>query len=87
MGVAIVQSRGQLTVPREEREKAEIKPGDRVLVRTEGEHKLSLRVIPGVESIDSLYEPYRREGKADLGSLREDLGDRLVEEVSGAGQD
>ena len=79
MSVSKIQSRGQVTVPKEVRQKAGIEPGDVLTFEVTGPGEIRLRSLPRLRLAEAL-ERYQIEMPVD------DLADR-VEWQRGAAKD
>ncbi len=82
MGVARVQARGQVTVPRDIREACGVEPGtDLYFVKT-GPDSFECRVLPTAPSIAAITAEYAMDGVApDLAQLREEMGTAMAERL------
>lgn len=69
MAIGKVLSRGQVTLPREIRRAASVRPGDTVVFRVTGPGTIELKTLPRL-SLDEALERYRIEGPVDLASDR-----------------
>lgn len=69
--IAKVQSRGQVTLPSQERKAIGLQPGDTVVVRQTGDQTLELRALPKITLAD-LIERYPIEGPVDWDVVREE---------------
>lgn len=81
-GIARVQTRGQVTVPRKIRESCGATPGtDLLFVRT-GPASFECRVLPAPLSVAEVTAKYAMEGPApDLDCLREEMGAEITDAV------
>jgi AbrB family looped-hinge helix DNA binding protein len=68
--LARIQTRGQLTLPRQVREQAGVKPGDVVMVRVTPAGVVELRPLPSL-TVDELVEMFPIEGPIDEARDRE----------------
>jgi AbrB family looped-hinge helix DNA binding protein len=69
MALAKVLSRGQVTLPQEVRQEANIRPGDTVNVYVVGPGQLKVEVVPRMEPT-AFFEAYRIDVPVDLDALR-----------------
>lgn len=65
-----VQARGQVTIPREVRRRAGIKPGDTLTIEVVGPGELKVRVLPTM-TLKEMWERFRIEGPVDWAKERE----------------
>ena len=80
MALAKVLSRGQVTLPREVRQEAQIKPGDTVNVYVVGLGQLRVEVVPRMDP-ETFFETYRIDVPIDLDALRKEWEAAAAEEV------
>jgi AbrB family looped-hinge helix DNA binding protein len=69
MALAKVLSRGQVTLPQDVRQEANIRPGDTVNVYVVGPGQLKVEVVPRMEPSE-FFEAYRIDVPVDLDALR-----------------
>jgi AbrB family looped-hinge helix DNA binding protein len=81
MSMAKVQARGQVTVPQEIRELYGIEPGTELFFVATGPRAFECRVLPPQRSLMDLVDQLTVEDVApDLGSLRDAMGEAIVQE-------
>ncbi|MBV9279292.1 MAG: AbrB/MazE/SpoVT family DNA-binding domain-containing protein [Chloroflexi bacterium] len=81
MAIARVQTRGQVTIPREVRDACGIVPGADLLFATVAPGRFECRVLPPRRSLLELVDEYAVDGVApDLDSLRQDIAEDIVRE-------
>jgi antitoxin PrlF len=81
MAVATMTSKGQLTVPKEIRDRLGLKPGDKVELVPSGEQAVTMRKRRSL-SLDEVLGSLPTNGvTATLEQMEEDLGDAIVESV------
>jgi AbrB family looped-hinge helix DNA binding protein len=83
MQIGKVQTRGQITLPREVRQKAGIQPGDVVAFEVVAPGRLLLRSIPRLRLSEAL-ERYRIDGPVDDALDRVQWQERAARDVSHA---
>lgn len=69
MGIANVQARGQITLPREIRRAAHIEPGDLVSIRVDEPGKVEINVLPRLKLAEAL-ERYQIDAPVDIAADR-----------------
>ena len=69
VAIGKVLGRGQVTLPREIRRAASVRPGDTVVFRVTGPGTIELKTLPRL-SLDEALERYHIEGPVDLASDR-----------------
>jgi AbrB family looped-hinge helix DNA binding protein len=76
-----VQSRGQITVPREVRKAAGISVGDTVIFQTTDTGTIEMRVLPRL-SLQDLLDTWRVDDSVDIETLRKEAqtieADRVI---------
>jgi AbrB family looped-hinge helix DNA binding protein len=77
-----VQSRGQVTLPREIRKAVGIRPGDSILFRAVGPTKVELEVLPRL-TLAEIIERYHVDRPYDDAAIREEWQDEAAREVFG----
>jgi AbrB family looped-hinge helix DNA binding protein len=77
-----VLARGQITLPREIRRAADLKPGDRVSFRVTKEGAVEIRSLPRL-TLNEALERYRIEEPIDWDGYREAWQDEAVKDVFG----
>ncbi len=82
--LAKVLERGQITLPREIRRAAGIKPGDSVLIRATGPTTLEVKVLPQL-TLEETFEMFQIDGPIDPDDLKEGWKDAAAEEVFSEG--
>lgn len=78
--MAKVQSRNQITLPREVRRASGIHAGDSVLIRSTGPGTVELKVVPHMTFEESL-ERFRVNESVDMDQLQRDIGEDIVADV------
>jgi AbrB family looped-hinge helix DNA binding protein len=78
-----VQARGQVTLPREIRRAAGIRPGDTVIFEAVGPDTVTLHVLPRL-TLAEMFERYRIEGPIDEPSDREAWQAEAAKDIIGA---
>ena len=81
MATATMTSKGQLTVPKEIRDRLDLKPGDRVELVPSGDHAVTLRKRRSLSLGEVLGSLPTNGITATLEEIEEDLGDAIVESV------
>lgn len=83
MATGRVQQRGQVTLPKEIRDLAEIGPGDLLDFRVVGLHRVAFEVIP-VKPLEYFWEKFAGDAPYDDDAIREawqkDAAARLIDE-------
>jgi len=69
MALAKVLARGQITIPREVRERVHLAPGDLVRIEAVGAGKFLVEVVPTL-TLDEIFERYHSNEPVDLARLR-----------------
>lgn len=83
MSMARVQTRGQVTVPRDIRETCGIGPGTDLMFVPTGPDRFECRVMPAARSLMELVDAFTVPGVApDLDELREEMADELAREYA-----
>lgn len=72
-----VQSRNQITLPREVRRAAGIHAGDSVLIKSTGPGTVEIKVLPRL-TIAELVRRYPIEGPLDMKQLQRDVEDDMA---------
>lgn len=80
MPLQTVQPRGQITLTREVRHAAGIRPGDTVLTRVTAPGTVEVQVVPTL-TLAELLDRYRIEGPIDEGADREEWQAAAAREV------
>jgi AbrB family looped-hinge helix DNA binding protein len=80
MNIGTVQSRGQVTLPKEVREAANIEPGDRVTFRVVGPSKIEITSFK-VKPLEYFWERYSIDEPYDEDAIREDAEDEAAKWV------
>lgn len=75
-----VQSRNQITLPKEVRRASGIHAGDSVLVRSTGPGTAELMVIPRITFEESLKR-FHSDERVDMEQMKRDLEDDIVADV------
>jgi AbrB family looped-hinge helix DNA binding protein len=70
--LAVVQSRGQVTLPKELREAADIRPGDRVLFDKQSDGTIAMTVIRPIP-IEEIFARFADVGSIDVERLRAEV--------------
>ena len=83
MAMGKVLARGQVTLPREIRHAANIKPGDRVTFRVTQEGTVEMRVLPRLTLAEAL-ERYRIEEPIDWQEFERGWQDEAAKDILGA---
>ena len=82
VSLATVQSRGQVTLPKETRDALSIQPGARIVFRPTGPHTAELEVLPEFD-LEAFWERFSVDVPYDDAAVREawqaDVGDEIVE--------
>ncbi len=82
MAIGKVQSRGQITLPREVRRAAQIQPGDSVTIQAVGPGTVQVRILSRLTLAD-LLERYPIEGPVNIAADRTKWEATAAEEVLG----
>ena len=82
VAIGKVQSRGQITLPREVRRAAQIQPGDSVTIQAVGPGTVQVRILSRLTLAD-LLERYPIEGPVNIAADRAKWEARAAEEVLG----
>jgi AbrB family looped-hinge helix DNA binding protein len=81
MAVATMTSKGQLTVPKEIRDRLGLEPGDKVELVPSGEHAVTMRKRRQLR-LDEVLGTLPTNGvSATVAQMEEDLGEAIVESV------
>jgi AbrB family looped-hinge helix DNA binding protein len=80
MALGKVLARGQVTLPRDVRRAADLKPGDRVTFRVTKEGTVEIRPLPRLRLKD-LLERYKIEEPIDMAAAREEWQAQAAQEV------
>lgn len=84
MALAKVLSRGQVTLPRDVRQEARIKPGDTVDVFVVGPGQLKVELVPRMDP-KTFFDKYRIDVPIDLDALRKeweaDAAEKVIREL------
>lgn len=83
MKVGKVLARGQITLPREIRREAEIRPGDTVSIQVVAPGKVEVKVLSRL-TLKDLLERYPIEGPVDLAADRAQWEEEAITEVLGS---
>jgi bifunctional DNA-binding transcriptional regulator/antitoxin component of YhaV-PrlF toxin-antitoxin module len=86
MALGKVLARGQVTLPREIRRAACVRPGDTVIFRVTGPGTIELKVLPRLRLTEAL-ERYRIEGAVDPDADRARWQARAASDVLGTQDD
>lgn len=86
VAIGKVLGRGQVTLPREIRRAASVRPGDTVVFRVTGPGTIELKTLPRL-SLHEALERYRIEGPIDLASDRSQWQTQAAEDVFGKQDD
>jgi len=82
MALARVLARGQVTLPRDVRRAADIRPGDVVTVRVTAAGRVELKVVPRL-SLQEALERYRIDTSVDEGADRAQWQEHAARDVLG----
>ncbi|MGI8644200.1 MAG: AbrB/MazE/SpoVT family DNA-binding domain-containing protein [Thermomicrobiales bacterium] len=75
--IAKVQSRGQVTLPSQERKAIGLQPGDMVVVRQTGDQTLELKAIPRM-TVQEMVERYGVDEPIDVERVRAEAEDDMA---------
>lgn len=78
--VTTIQSRYQVTLPKNVRRASGFHAGDRVLIRSTGPGVAEIRVLPRMTLAEAL-EKFRIEGPIDMKKLQEDIENDIANDV------
>lgn len=81
MATATMTSKGQLTVPKEVRDRLGLKPGDKVELVLSGDHMVTMRKLRRLRLDEVLGSLPTNGVSATHEQIDEDLGDAIVESV------
>ena len=82
MALAKILSRGQVTLPQDVRQEANIRPGDTVNVYVVGPGQLKVEVVPRLDPTE-FFEAYRIDLSVDLDALRREWETEAADQVVG----
>jgi AbrB family looped-hinge helix DNA binding protein len=89
MAIAKVLARGQITIPREVRDKVKLEPGDLVRIEPIGEHQFLVEVIPTL-TLEEILEKFHSDEPVDWERLRaegeEDAAKEMIARLQQADQ-
>jgi AbrB family looped-hinge helix DNA binding protein len=80
LGLGKVLSRGQVTLPRDVRKAADLKPGDKVSFRVTEKGVVEIRPLPQLR-LEDTFEMWRIEGPIDIAAMREEAEAAAADEV------
>jgi AbrB family looped-hinge helix DNA binding protein len=86
MALGKVLARGQLTLPREIRRAADIKPGDQVTFRVTDHGTVEIRALPRL-TLDEALARFRIEEPIDWGQYEQSWQDDAAKEVFGVARE
>jgi AbrB family looped-hinge helix DNA binding protein len=80
MAIAKVLARGQITIPRDIREKVQMDPGDMVRIEPIGLHRFVVEVIPTL-SLEEILARYHSDEPVDMARLRAEGEEQAANEI------
>lgn len=83
MAIAKVLARGQITIPREIREKVHVEPGDLVRIEALGLNRFVVEVIPTL-TLEEILERFHSDEPVDMERLRAEGEEDAAREVIAA---
>lgn len=83
MGFGKVQARGQVTIPTEVRQAANIRTGDTLLFEVTGAGRLRVVAIPTHSSLDDLFDRYSSPGVFEVERVWAEVGEDVARDVLG----
>lgn len=87
MGFGKVQARGQVTIPTEVRQAANIRAGDTLLFEVKGQGRLDAVVIPTHSSLDDLFDRFSWPGEFNAERVWAEVDHDLARDLPGPDAD
>lgn len=82
MPIAILTSKGQMTIPKEVRKALNLKPSEKVIIVVEGDHAVIKPLRGNILDIGGSVRIANKEKPIDFKKLREDVKKRVAKKIA-----
>ncbi len=83
MPVAVLTSKGQMTIPKEIRKALSLKPSERVIIAIEGDHAVIKPLRGNILDIGASIKIPAKEKPIDFNRVREEVGKGIAKKAAG----
>jgi antitoxin PrlF len=84
MPVAVLTSKGQMTIPKEVRKALNLKPSEKVIITVEGNHAVIKPLRGNIMDIGGSIKISEKEKPVDFHRIREEVKKRVAKKATGS---